>query len=111
MTDREKFEQEWQKVMGTPASVLERMRVGDKYKHTTHDFLNAAYAIWQAALASQQPADDGWIEWAGGDCPEVAPFLEVKKNDGTFDTGYPSYFEWDHIGDLSDIIAYRVVKP
>lgn len=58
MTDREKFEQEWQKVMGTPASVLESMRVGDKYKNTTHDFLNAAYAIWQAALASQQPADD-----------------------------------------------------
>ncbi len=112
MTDREKFEQEWQKVMGTPASVLERMRVGDKYKHTTHDFLNAAYAIWQAALASQQTADDGWIEWEGGECPvDALVMVEVKLRhlkQSICDTA--ERWDWSHDGVTGDILAYRVVK-
>lgn len=115
MTDREKFEQEWQKLMGTPASVLEWMRVGDKYKNTTHDFLNAAYAIWQAALASQQPADDGWIEWGGGKCPvNINSLVNVRYRNGGEDleSRRAEVYNWSHNDkDCYPIIAYRVVKP
>lgn len=69
-----------------------------------------AYRIALPVLEQQEKSDYGWIEWGGGECPELSPFLEVRKGDGTTDTGYPDHFEWDHIGDLSDIIAYRVVQ-
>lgn len=58
---------------------------------------------------SQQPADDGWIEWAGGDCPINE--VEIKRRDGQFRTGSSGGFRWDHRQNDFDIIAYRVVKP
>lgn len=67
---------------------------------------------WQAALASQQPADDDWIEWAGGDCPvEFDVMVEAKFADG-YQNKYPAgVVGWKWANDHSDIIAYRVVKP
>lgn len=55
--------------------------------------------------------NDGWIDWAGGDDkPDVSPKIEIKKRDGATDSGYLNHFDWYHIGDGSDIIAYRFLE-
>ena len=65
-----------------------------------------------AALASQQPADDGWIEWAGGECPVGKDVLtEIRLRNGGHGTGEGGYFAWSQDENEYDIIAYRVVKP
>lgn len=68
---------------------------------------------WQAALASQQPADDGWIEWAGvGEPVECEPrMVDVKFRGGEIDRGLANHWYWGKSGYEDDIIAYRVVKP
>lgn len=68
---------------------------------------------WQAALASQQPADDGWIDWSGGDMPPIMDeIVEAKFRSGTTDINLCRNFYWgcDEKYPHNDIIAYRVVK-
>ncbi|QHJ79607.1 MAG: hypothetical protein [Caudoviricetes sp.] len=61
------------------------------------------------------PADDGWIEWAGGECP-VAPweYVSVKHRSDkcVSQNAMASYFDWSNYPSKfdTDIIAYRVVK-
>lgn len=75
----------------------------------------------QAKLSEEATpaADDGWIEWAGGECP-VSPdaLIQVQFRIDTREQAARSEFEdgdcalvWEHSGSLGDIIAYRVVKP
>ncbi|QHJ79611.1 MAG: hypothetical protein [Caudoviricetes sp.] len=66
-----------------------------------------------AALASHQPADDGWIEWSGGELPvDFNCAVEVKLRSGISYEGWMAKnFNWNHTGAGLDIIAYRVVKP
>lgn len=57
-------------------------------------------------------ADDGWIEWVGGECPvEDNKRVEVKFRDGFIGQDVAFWLGWSHGGDDNDIIAYRVVKP
>lgn len=62
-----------------------------------------------------QVADDGWIEWAGGECPvdsEVA--VEIKFRNGAaggVTQQRAITYRWTDEGSDWDIIAYRVVKP
>lgn len=79
--------------------------------------LRAAYPILRAAWETSQPEDDGWIDWAGGECP-VSPntWVEVKFREGgrTWD-GEAWTWIWLHDGRGGrdpdyDIVAYRVVK-
>ncbi|QHJ81462.1 MAG: hypothetical protein [Bacteriophage sp.] len=67
----------------------------------------------EALLTSQQPADDGWIEWAGGELPvDFNCAVEVKLRSGSSYGGWMAKnFNWNHTGAGLDIIAYRVVKP
>lgn len=65
-----------------------------------------------AALASQQPEDDGWVEWGGGERPVDCALVDVKFAGGHIVHGYkPQHLDWRFDGDIADIIAYRVVKP
>lgn len=64
--------------------------------------------------AATGEAADGWIKWAGGECPvDGATLVEVKLRDGTVydDTG--DELAWSHdrhrIGMDTDIVCYRVV--
>lgn len=115
MTGREKFEA-WARAK--TGLMLDRtaypMTADEDQQYLDHD-ANLAFMAWQAALASQQPADDGWIYWEGGDCPVGQnQGVEVKLRGGCGDQFYDnpaSYFEWSHNGLGMDIIAYRVVKP
>ena len=75
----------------------------------------AAIARAEAALAEPQPDADGWIPWAGGECPvDSKDWVEAKLRDGKAwisEEGQPGEeWLWDHDGGADDIIAYRVVK-
>lgn len=97
MTDREKFEA-WYK----------------ENKAGPFDFITKrlCWGAWQAALASQQPADDGWIEWSGGDCPVFAySLVETKWSSGAIVEDCAGEFDWSFEDGSCNIIAYRVVKP
>lgn len=77
----------------------------------------------EAALAVQSPAadTDGWIEWAGGECPvPEGTLVDVKHRDGDFgyeclagtqesmSEGVALAYRWSHAGTCGDIIAYRL---
>lgn len=91
------------------------LKVGDVYIDVeTQIEWRTWQKAWQAALASQQPADDGWIEW-GGDISvneqPVSGMLEITYRNGVISKANAAVRFWGHEGIESDIIAYRVVKP
>ena len=52
-----------------------------------------------------------WIKWDGGECP-VPPktLVEVKLRSGTvMGPGRAFGYRWNHLGNRTDIIAYRTV--
>lgn len=57
---------------------------------------------------------DGWIEWAGGECPvDSDAIVEVKyrkPNLYQFNNDRAGDFTWSHDGFGGDIIAYRLVN-
>ena len=62
-----------------------------------------------------QPDADGWIPWAGGECPvDSKDWVEAKLRDGKAwisEEGQPGEeWLWDHDGGADDIIAYRIVR-
>jgi hypothetical protein len=58
------------------------------------------------------PADDGWTEWTGGECPvDGTTVVGVKFVDGYQNEYEACVLEWGHSNDHADIIAYRTVKP
>ena len=73
-------------------------------------------AIKDAEAKSANPvADaDGWIPWAGGECPVAFETkVDVRHRDGNEYQGFAGYSiarVWDHAGEPRDIIAYRIVK-
>ena len=78
---------------------------------------HAAIAKAEAALAATQ-FDDGWIPWAGGDCPVAhSTIVDVRLRLGCEGRAVASNWRWCHetrgnpILEGNDIIAYRVVKP
>ena len=65
----------------------------------------------EAILAATQ-SDDGWIPWAGGECPvERGDVVRVKAKNGDVDTDKAHFYDWWHTGGPNDIVAYREVKP
>lgn len=58
---------------------------------------------------------DGWIEWAGGECPvDSDAIVEVKYRKPSplnFNHEIAGDFSWLHHGFDSDIIAYRLQQP
>ena len=77
-----------------------------------HPFMKARAAIAKAEafLAAPQPADDGWISWTGGERP-VDTIVEVKLRNGGTLMNFACIYDWRHVNDPVDIVAYRVVKP
>lgn len=73
---------------------------------------NEAIARAEAALAAPQPDVDGWIPWAGGECPvdRYAP-VAVKPEKGPLEVGRAWEFDWNIPStDPLRIAAYQVVK-
>lgn len=71
---------------------------------------------YEAALASSKAVagHDGWIQWAGGDCPvDSDAIVEVKyrnPNRYRYSNDRAGDFDWSHDGIDGDIIAYRMQK-
>lgn len=77
-----------------------------------------AYALADAMLAareagkSEKKADDGWIEWSGGECPvDPCAIVEIRMLSSETEVQHAHQYRWDHKGYGGDIIAYRVVRP
>lgn len=58
---------------------------------------------------------DGWIEWAGGECPvDSDAIVEVKYRKPSplhINNDRAGYFAWSHDGFGGDIISYRLHQP
>lgn len=67
--------------------------------------------------AKELPECDGWIQWAGGDCPvDSDAIVEVKFRTSSayqnqFNSDRAGDFYWSHHGFDGDIIAYRLQQP
>lgn len=72
---------------------------------------------YEAALAASKAVvgHDGWIQWAGGECPvDSDAIVEVKyrkPNPYQFNNDRAGDFTWSHDGFGGDIIAYRLQNP
>ena len=69
---------------------------------------------YEAALAASKAVvgHNGWIQWAGGECPvDSDAIVEVKYRNPSlnkFNNDRAGDFYWAHTGGRGDIIAYRV---
>lgn len=91
-------------------------------------FMNGAIAkpeVWQIIEAYGQEAlieglklfapdaraaSDGWIEWAGGECPLSDKPAEIKFRSGRYSLAFVStQLRWKHLGLDGDIVAYRII--
>ena len=69
---------------------------------------------YESALAASKAVvgHDGWIKWAGGDCPvDSDAIVEVKfrwHNPRQYNNDRAGDFSWSHNGGRCDIIAYRL---
>ena len=72
---------------------------------------------YEAALAASKAVvgHDGWIQWAGGECPvDSDAIVEVKcrwHNQHQYNNDRAGDFYWAHTGSNADIIAYRLQQP
>ena len=70
---------------------------------------------YEAALAASKAVvgHNGWIDWAGGECPVPKNALvDVKLRDNLVDEcSSADNWQWKHFGNHTDIIAYRLQQP
>lgn len=56
-------------------------------------------------------ADQGWIEWNGGECPVCdGCIVETRDRDGTPSEARAGEWDWSHGNLPDDIVRYRIVK-
>lgn len=72
---------------------------------------------YESALAASKAVvgHNGWIQWAGGECPvDSDAIVEVKfqwHNQHQYNNDRAGDFDWAHTGSNCDIIAYRLHEP
>lgn len=71
--------------------------------------------LYQDVSIDEDPANDGWIPWAGGKCPvDDVALVEIWRRDGVQLVGYKARpairWSWRNCNTLTDIIAYRIVR-
>lgn len=80
----------------------------------TYQYSTGHYTADTGAGKTASAADaDGWIEWAGGECPVPKNALvDVKlRNNGVDECSRADNWQWKHFGNHTDIIAYRLHQP
>jgi len=83
-------------------------------RQAAFDKISDLYAgsITREYPAEPAPAPDGWIKWAGGECPVGKDtVVEVEARDEDKMVASAGAFRWSHKNQLGDIISYRVVQP
>jgi hypothetical protein len=76
---------------------------------TLHRLITEALAAYDGQ--GQQAEGDGWIEWAGGECPiskDCNVYIRFRDMDEPRETGIAGSLRWYHIGSSGDIVAYRL---
>lgn len=77
------------------------------------EFNEAEAAALAGALGVAVPDVDGWIAWAGGDCPLAeGTVYDAQYRDGDIQREAamgPGDSTWHNTGHPAEIIAYRVV--
>ena len=64
----------------------------------------------RSLIKQQEKANDGWIEWGGGECPVPENSrVDIKFRDGDVGLEQSANWDWIHLGYRSDIIAYRII--
>jgi len=66
----------------------------------------------EAARAEPKPDADGWIPWAGGECPVDANVeVIIKDRSGkVWHFGVAGDYDWNHDEEPLDILFYRIVE-
>lgn len=62
---------------------------------------------------AEAEAEEGWIEWKGGECPvqkDRRVDIVTRAGEHVIPGCIAKYLRWGHVGDIGDIIHYRVVK-
>lgn len=65
------------------------------------------------AFAGAQVDADGWIKWEGGECPvrpDTRVHVQLRNGRRLSEPAFARRLIWRHVGDGTDIIAYRVVR-
>lgn len=107
MTDREKFEA-W---FAPLRSQMQNNGLGGTAIERRQEL---QWSAWQAAIASQNEPGDGWIDWAGGECPvrdSESVIVIFRDGDMADSSERAGNYAWNHDGKISDIVSYRVVNP
>lgn len=80
-----------------------------KWKHDVVSPEIIAYRIVESKAATSD--DDGWVPWAGGECPvDDDVKVEVEYLSGINSSGFGDDYRWEHRENSYDIIAYRIVE-
>lgn len=86
---------------------IDHRKLGKSGEKITREQYESALAASKAVVGH-----DGWIQWAGGECPvDSDAIVEVKyrwHNQHQYNNDRAGDFDWAHAGSSSDIIAYRL---
>lgn len=99
----------------------------NKYGEMTAGVSRLAYLVADAMIAARassaqpaaepeptEPDADGWIEWAGGECPiPVGTLVDAQYANGGLEKCFAGELRWDWQFDGKgggDIVRYRVVE-
>ena len=85
-------------------------KVGELPEASDHDTSTITREQYEDALAAK---NDGWIEWAGGECQVDAREMVdvIFGHGGRMSANIADCWLWTHKGTDSDIIAYLLHKP
>ena len=84
-------------------------QLGDAQYTVRGPDIDGVLALIQGVQAITKPADDGWIEWHGGDRPVAAHCeVEIGFRERYTAKGPAGNIKWEHFGRDSDIVRYRV---
>ena len=79
-------------------------------KHKPNILAYDADLTAEASLFEPQPDADGWIPWAGGECPVPRyAIVEIMFRGGHKTRTYAGSVSWTRCGLEADIVAYRIV--
>ena len=103
----------------TSGGIMARSEFGDYVRYEDYQKLEAE--LEQLRQQVKAPADDGWIEWGGGECPvETGTLVDVRYRDGQELYALPANEVhpgardaqqdfWENHDFKNDIVAYRIV--
>ena len=85
----------------------------EKARHVLDMMIELEYGSKSENAEKPDESGDGWIDWAGGDCPVPAGTrVDIRRAGGNESNRMAEALEWEHgkLGWWWDIVAYRIVE-